>query len=245
MTAEVDEVTRPYLKVTPEVEASIIHTRETMGNSSYADIAEAVGYPIRTVKYVLVDLPRLRRSYHGDAKAGKSLKERMAIAIHSLGEVKDVHELRRVLGMGDPEHDIVHILHSLHSAGVVDFTERGTGQGDATFINIKWRKRNRPPRVKASVEPEATTEDITPLSSPEPDDAAYPLLDGLLTRERERLEHDAKLMAYVNAAEAIQNIDPDLYATLMAKAEDNTVTFNSPLEAEYLRYVAAHTKGTP
>jgi hypothetical protein len=47
-------------------------------------------------------------------------------------------------------------------------------------------------------------------------------------------------MAFVVAAEAIQQIDPETAASLMKKAEVYNVPFPSPIEQEYIRYVAAH-----
>ena len=49
-------------------------------------------------------------------------------------------------------------------------------------------------------------------------------------------------MAFVVAAEAIQDIDPDMARSLMEKAKAYDVPFPSPIEQEYIRYVAAHPK---
>jgi hypothetical protein len=255
---------RGYIRVTPEIEARVLATRQVMGTASaYADIAEQTGLPTRTVEYILTDLPRLRRSDAGDEKAQKSLKERVFAIVEVLQPVKDVAELRRVLGMADTEHDVMHVLHSLHTQGRIDFDERGSGMGKATVINIrlpkKGSKRMRretyealpeivkerlPEELVEAVEPEATTTDtpVTPPSAPEPEREEYPLLDALLERERTRQESDSKGMAFVVAAEAIQDIDPDTAATLMAKANQYNVPFPSPIEQEYIRYVANHTE---
>ena len=69
---------------------------------------------------------------------------------------------------------------------------------------------------------------------------AFPLLDELLEREKERLDHDGKAMAYITAAEAMQGVDPEMADLLTEKAQAFSVTYPSPLEAEYLRYVASH-----
>jgi hypothetical protein len=151
--------------------------------------------------------------------------------------------------MADTEHDVMHVLHSLHTQGRIDFDERGNGMGTATVVNIRLPKKGKPkslpmPTMK-DVRPEATTEEEPLLptpSAPEPDKGeGYPLLDALLEREYKRLDLDAKAMAYITAAEAIEYIDPEAAAALMAKAEAHSFTFPSPIEQEYLRYVANHT----
>ena len=251
---------RTYNRVTADIEARIINAREVIGLASYTDIAEYAGLPERTVKYVLVDLPRLRRINSGEAKAQGSLKERVMVAVKELGTIKDVSELRRIVGMADTEHDVMHVLHSLHTQGRIDFTERGSGMGKATVVDIRLPKKGAKRqngdgnevvqeiaeiKLPEAVEPEATAETApqsAPSSAPEPGREEYPLLDALLDRERTRMDADSKGMAFVVAAEAIQDIDPDTAATLMAKANQYNVPFPSPIEQEYIRYVAAHPK---
>jgi hypothetical protein len=251
---------RGYIRITPDIEAQVLSMREVMGTAGYADIAEATGLPERTIRYVLTDLPRLRRTAAGEAKATGSLKRRVMAAVEGIGTIRDVQELRRVVGMADTEHDVMHVLHSLHTQGRIDFDERGNGMGTATVINIRLPKkggRNRltqeqadalpeivRDRLPEAIEPEATTPD-TPVaepSAPEPDDEAYPLLDLLLQREKARLDGDNKGYAYITAAEAIQDIDPEQARVLMEKAKAFDVPFPSPIEAEYLRYVSHHTE---
>jgi len=245
---------RGYTRVTPEMEARILATREVMGTASYADIAAECGYPERTIKYVLTDLPRLRRVNAGEAKAKGSLKDRVFEAIRGAGPIRDVTELRRIVGMADTDHDVMHVLHSLHTQGRIDFDERGNGMGTATCVNIRLHKKSQKVRLRPDPEaqPEILTfklpesEATTPVtpdtapSAPGLDDEGYPLLDLLLQQERARLEGDSKGMAYVVAAEAIQAIDPGTAASLMAMAKQYDVPFPSPIEAEYLRYVATH-----
>jgi hypothetical protein len=271
---------RGYIRVTADMEAMVIAARSRMGTVSYGDVAEAVGLPERTIRYILTDLPRLRRANGGDERLEKSLKERVFATIEVLGEVKDVAELRRILGMADPEHDVMHVLHSLHTQGRIDFTERGTGNGDTTVIHIRPTKKGTrrltqtqvdalpeivAERLPEAVQPlpvisreeeeraisaahnaetgfEATTPDTpaTAPSAPEPESEGYPLLDALLDRERTRLDGDSKGMAFVVAAEAIQAIDPDTARSLMEKAKQYDVPFPSPIEQEYIRYVATH-----
>lgn len=253
---------RGYIRVTPDLEARVLATREVMGTGAlYSDISETVGIPERTVQYILTELPRLRRSDAGDEKAQKSLKERCFAIIEVLQPIKDVAELRRILGMADTEHDVMHVLHSLHTQGRIDFDERGSGMGKATVVNIRLPKKGSkrvsretyealpeivqdrlPEQLVEAVGPEATTEETPspPPSAPESESEGYPLLDALLDRERTRQEGDSKGMAFVVAAEAIQDIDPDTARDLMAKAKRYDVPFPSPIEQEYIRYVAAH-----
>jgi alkylated DNA nucleotide flippase Atl1 len=285
---------RGYTRVTADIQASILAARDRLGATSYADIAEYTGLPERTVKYVLVDLPRLRRIQAGEGKTQGSLKERVMTAVKAIGPIKDVGELRRIVGMADTEHDVMHVLHSLHTQGRIDFTERGNGMGKATVVDIHVPKkgakrvdretyealpetvRDRLPeavqpdgeRIDANLDrmrdrlrdperavavgleqmeagSEATTEaapqSTTPPSAPGPEREGYPLLDALLERERTRLDGDSKGMAFVVAAEAIQDIDPDTARTLMEKAKAYDVPFPSPIEQEYIRYVAEHS----
>jgi len=256
---------RPYTRVTPDMEAAVLHARDVMGFVSYADIARVTDLPERTIKYVLTDLPRLRRANAGEEKAAASLKQRVFRAVQDLGPIKDVAEIRRIVGMADSDHDVMHVLHSLHTQGRIDFDERGNGMGTATVVNIRLPKKNG--RAAAfsgdhavfvtginpdgtvevidpvAIGPEATTPDtpVTEPSAPEPDEPeGYPLLDALLERERMRLDADNKGMAFVVAAEAIQDIDPEAAANLMKRAEVYNVPFPSPIEQEYIRYVAEH-----
>ena len=115
---------RTYTKVTPELEAAVQVARTQLGpTASYTEIADYASVPERTVKYILIDIPRLRRGANGEANVTASLKERIVGVLTAVGEMRTVEELRRVLGHGDPDHDIVHVLHSLHKQGKVDFTE--------------------------------------------------------------------------------------------------------------------------
>jgi hypothetical protein len=156
----------------------------------------------------------------------------------------------------------MHVLHSLHTQGRIDFTERGSGMGKATVVDIRLHKKgsNRlngetyealpeivKDRLPEAVEPEATEQETPqpqPPAAPEPVGADYPFLDALLERERKRLDGDTKGMAFVVAAEAIQDIDPETARSLMEKAKQYDVPFPSPIEAEYIRYVANHPERT-
>jgi hypothetical protein len=74
----------------------------------------------------------------------------------------------------------------------------------------------------------------------------FPLLDELILREAKRQSGDETALAYIAAANAIEKIDPQMAADLMAKAKALDVPYPSPLEREYLRYaVWAAKKGEP
>jgi hypothetical protein len=125
----------------------------------------------------------------------------------------------------------------------VDFTERGASDQPH---NIHLRKKGRNgtsgtpkpviPEVVVNAEPEYV--DIPAALQATP--IEYPLLDALLDRERERQSSDNKGMAYVTAAEAIEAIDPEAARDLMRKAEALNVPMPSPIEREYITYVANH-----
>ena len=128
---------RGYVRVTPDMEAEVISARDRLGAVGYADVAADTGIPERTIKYILVDLPRLRRVKAGEDEAEGSLKGRIYEAVKVLGHIKDVAEVRRIVGMADSDHDVMHVLHSLHTQGRIDFDDRGNGIGTATVVNIR------------------------------------------------------------------------------------------------------------
>ena len=311
--------TRTYNKVTPEVEASVIFARNELGTgASYADIGVMAGLPERTVRYVLVDLPRLRRMADGDEHQTMSLKERIVLTLTELPEIRDAKELARILGRADPLHDVVHVLHSLHTQGKVDFkegprgntpehihlTNRGRGLAEKKAAKVNGQPvdadgfvdttpddplngmlaANLQPTAKrdtidvtasgdthlvapTSVPDQSASEDSgstgTDVSSPanavgnviqSPSASSrtscpavqarhrpgYPLLDALLERERHAWTRTARAWRMSTAAEAIEGIDPDMARDLMAKAEALNVPFPSPIEQEYITYVANH-----
>jgi hypothetical protein len=265
-TNDAPATTRTYVRVTPEVEGSILAAQHRLGpTASQKDIAEQAGFPLNTVKYVLTDLPRLRRSQTGEDKAVTSLKGRLMAILGEFSlasdnrRVTDTAELRRILGRADTEHDIVHALHDLHTAGRIDFREAGARD---RLVDIRLRVKGAG-KKKAKVEdhgpvPEEVEEEnplrldnldgttrftVTDLAQ-EPDTVlippTYPLLDALIEREGQRLAADNTAMAYLNAAESLREVDPEMYASLVQKAEQADIPFPSPLEAEYLRYVRDH-----
>jgi hypothetical protein len=241
---DADEPSRGYIRVTPELEARVIAYRTRFPTIGYAELGEMLDLPHRTVAYVLTDLPRLR-AVNGEGKEG-SLKQRILWTLDAL-DMDNVRELRRVLGRADTDHDIVHVLHSLHKEGKVDFIEKGASKEP---INIHLTKRGRgeglPKSVKDEVvaatataeEPVAEQAEAEAVAEPQPSDIEFPLLDALLDREKERLDADGKMFRYMEAADLIRANDPETAAILDTKAQQNDVPLPSPIEAEYLRYVA-------
>jgi len=246
-----EEMARAYNRVTPEIEGSVLAARTVLGiAASYADVAELANVPERTVKYVETDMPRLRRLSEGDINSAASLKQRIVWTLESVPYVPDIRTFSRILGRADSDHDIVHVLHSLHTQGRVDFKEGRDGDAP-TDIHLRT-KQSKKKENGVAVAPTKDDNELlagpvasTVESIPEgveytPQNDSYPLLDELLDRERNRQSDDNKAMAYIEAAEAVKNVDPDMATALLQKASALNVTFPSPIEQEYIRYVAAH-----
>jgi len=246
---------RQYIKITPEMEGEVLAVRHRLGiGATFGDIAEEVNLPSRTVRYILTQMPHLKRQQSGDEVTAASLKDRIYDVISTVLVIRDVPELRALLGMGDPEHDVVHVLHSLHSQGRIDFDERGNGQGTATYVNIRMPKRGPKPKpVEANNDdgipsgfprvpagepaPEPVAQVTAPVEAqPTPVEEGYPLLVALVAREAQRREADEKGLTYLAAAETLKDVDPEMYRELIARAEGDATPFPSPLEREYLRY---------
>ena len=238
---------RGYIKVTPDLEARVIAYRTRFPLVDYAELSNMLDIPTRTIQYILTELPRLRAA-NGEGKEG-TLKQRILWTLDAL-DMDNVAELRRVLGRADTDHDIVHVLHSLHKEGKVDFKEKGASKEP---INIHLTARGRGAGLPKAVKDEV---DATPnlnahgvdmtqpmkvvardFPEPEPVTATFPLLDALLDREQKRQAEDNAAFKYLEAAEAIKDVDPEMYSALVSKA-DTSIPFPSPIEAEYLRYVA-------
>jgi hypothetical protein len=274
------ESPRTYIKVTPDIEARVLSARQRLGTVPYSEVADYTGIPERTVRYILTDLPRLRRTRDGTEGEG-SLRERILATLSVIGTVGDVAELQRVLGKADDKHHLTHVLHALHTGGLIDFREAGARDH---IVDIRLRKKGTTRKAKAQehkVKPEITDDrdraqdaetlvadmderdapvveldgfevDATSVVSvadiPGMDDESddFPLLDELILREAKRQSGDETALAYIAAANAIEKIDPQMAADLMAKAKALDVPYPSPLEREYLRYaVWAAKKGEP
>jgi len=247
-----DAATRGYIRITPELEARVIAYRTRFPLVDYAELGRMCDLPQRTIAYILTDLPRLRATNDADGRAG-TIKQRILWTLDAL-PMNDVPELRRVLGRADTEHDIVHALHDLHKQGKVDFKEVGAHkQPEDIHLTARGRGEGLPKVVKDRIHDDFKDKVVAPDEQdalvsafadadpdPEPVTKAspFPLLDALLAREQERQAQDNAGFKYLEAAEAIKDIDPVMYSQLVEKASSD-IPFPSPIEAEYLRYVAA------
>jgi hypothetical protein len=254
----VDSDSRNYTRITADIQAEILMAKTRLGTTAtYGEIAEATGYTSRQVRYVLTQLPSLRRLNGGDEKMSNSLRARIIQVLSSVGAMKDAVELRRVLGADDDTHSIVHLLGSLKQQGIVAYREekRGTVQEPVDIRLTKNTKRHLA-TAKAEAEEGATPEGepgggtpldevtVEALVNPKPEIVTdlFPLLRDLKDRERRRIKGDETSLAYMAAAEAVKAVDPDTYDLLMAKANENAVPFPSPLEREYLTYAESHSR---
>lgn len=243
-------MTRTYVRVTPDLEAKVLAARTRNPLDDHAALAEATGVPTRTVKYILLDLPRLRRMGSDETKAEGSLKQRIMWVLEEM-DMQNVAELRRILGRADDEHNIVHVLHSLRKEGKIEFANSAGDKREPTGIKLTPRgrgaglKQNGESKAEApAVQVEAPTlTDVQPEPEPvraKPEGSAlYPILTELLGREQRRVDGDPKAMAYINAATAIEHVDPEAAASLMAKAEVFAIPYPTPIEAEYLAFARA------
>lgn len=248
MTAPAEsDMTRTYKKVDVEMIAAIMAARANLGPmATYGEIADDTGYTARQVRYVLTTAPLMRRMGKGEEKVAASLKDRIIMLLTKVGDMKSVQEMRTILGHADTEHDIVHVLHSLKKEGRVTFRE---GTGSASPVNIALSRKHKIKGYHPRGE-----EPLTPVEATDPEGiigrgmkveaqpevatlrVPYPLLDALIEREELRKQGDPKAIAYLQAAEAIKDIDPEAADTLMAKATQFDIPFPSPVEAEYLRF---------
>ena len=118
-----DTERRPYVRITPLIEQQIQMYKDQHPGASVTDISDELMYSERTVRYVLYDLPRIRRNSH-DEGSDASQKQRILLALRAM-DYNNITDLRKTLGRSDTAHDIVHALHDLHTEGKVDFTEQG------------------------------------------------------------------------------------------------------------------------
>jgi hypothetical protein len=249
--APLDEAKRAYVKVTPELEAKVVAYRTRFPLVDYAELARITDLPERTIKYILADLPRLRAVNDAEGKVG-SIKQRIMWTLAAL-DMKNVPELRRVLGRNDTEHDIVHALHDLHTQGKVDFredgrhkypvdihlTKRGRGEGLGKKVtDAVEAAAHEADAAVAAIEGPAPAEQVE--AEPVPTEAEpaqeYPLLAALIEREQERVNRDNVYFKYAEAADLIRETDPETAALLDRKAQENDLPIPSPIESEYLRF---------
>jgi len=245
---ENDVMTRGYEPVTDELEIEVLALRTTKPTASYAEIAELAGISERKAKYILVDLPRFRRTAQGEETVAASLKNRI-IEMLQMSDFPDVAALRLILGRADTDHDIVHVLHSLHKEGRVDFDEKGPSK-EPVRIHLTKRPAQRNQSQKANGAA------IPALPIPEPAMHAHdglgihlatdahertdpwPMLRELREREQARKAQDARGLRFLEAAELLKDTDPETAALLIEKAKETDAPFPSPVESEYLAFAA-------
>ncbi len=226
--------TRSWNRVTPEMEDRVraAFTR----HRNYADAASETNLSERQVRYIL----------SGKTSLG-SLKQRMLALIEQRGRFADIHELYEELPGSHGMHNFVHVLHSLHSEGLIDFREVKAGTGGTSYLDIRAAKRrtNGEAKHEPEVEVVEVEADVTAVAQPEevaptPISEGYPEL--FLIRERHALLVHQRGAAdrYMKAAEALGNDDPDMVELLLRKATEAETGSLSPVEAEYLRWVEEH-----
>ena len=218
--------TREYVKVTPDMEERVLAAYGRTG--SYEKTSRETNLDERRVRYIVNDRPRLGRDT-------SSLKQRMLDLIIERGPYLDMMALHKDIPGPHGMHNLVHLLHSLHKAGLIDFRVDSKGK-DADYLNIRARK------TTLNVGETSDAVDTLEPAAPTPEADPYPVLTALLSRAEANAEDRAKASKYLTAAEALSAVDPVMAETLLAKAADVDGPIMSPVESEYLAYVEAHPR---
>lgn len=218
---------RTYLKVTPELEERVVHAYARHGN--YTDTAREVNLTPRQVKYALTK--------HNDAV---SLKERTLSVIREKGPFPTLVSLYAELPGAHGMHNFVHILHSLHKSGLIDFTEDNSSGGRGNYLNIRARTNGSAPEVRdiqvSQPEPVVTPTPVV-VTTPK---STYPELERLFGLAVEALNGKRKATQWLAAAELLSETDPETSDLLLQRAAQAETTVLAPVESEYLRYVEDH-----
>ena len=221
---------RTYLKVTPELEERVVNAFERHGN--YEQTAREVNLTQSQVKYALAK-----------HKSALSLKERMLVVIREQGPFPTLSSLYAKLTGPHGMHNFVHVLHSLHKAGLIDFTEDNSGGGRGNYLDIRARTNGKAPEVSDTrvTQPESVVPP-TPVvvATPQP---TYPELERLFGLATEALMGKKRAARYLEAAEVLAEVDPESSESLLQRAAQAETTVLSPVESEYLSYVEAHPDG--
>ena len=172
-----------------------------------------------------------------------------ALIIEAIGESEvDVHSLRMMLreryGKIEDEHNIVHVLHKLHSQNVVTFVERGNGAGAGgaglptnirlTDIELRRQKRDADERLAATQPVEwppqngddtasPKTYDVTPLAGAQTgrrDPRDYPILGRLLGRVTDEAAEREAIDKLRVLAEQTHSIDQTAGEILYQRANE-------------------------
>jgi hypothetical protein len=224
--------TRTWNRVTPEMEDRV---QAAFGrHKSYAETAAETNLSERQVRYIL----------SGKTSLG-SLKQRMLALIEQRGKFADIHELYEELPGSHGMHNFVHVLHSLHSEGVIDFREVKAGTGGTSYLDIRAAKRRTNGEAKPEPEVVEAEADVTAVSQPEevahtPVGESYPELARIRELNATLMRQRGAADRYMKAAEALGNDDPDMVELLLRKATEAEVSSLNPVESEYLQWVEAH-----
>jgi hypothetical protein len=237
---------RNYVKVTPEMEGTILAVKHNNPLWGYGEIANFLNLGERTVKYVIVDMPRLKRLAATEQKQVTSLKQRILDLLEEV-EMPDVASIRMMLGRADTDHDIVHVLHSLHKEGRVDFDEKGAHKEPVRIHTTKRPAQRKQAEKEQTVAVSNAVEAAIDkhgneigISVPAPTGPLWPELNRLYALEAQRQDSDARAMRYIEAAEILKDQDPEASAILLQKAEELNAAYPSPVEIEYMEYAKSH-----
>lgn len=253
MTSQEMSMTRPYIKVTPEMEERVIASYARTG--SYDKTSQETNVDARRVRYIVNDRPRLKRD-------SSSLKERALELIRANGPYVDVMALHRDMPGPHGLHNLVHILHSLNKAQLIEFRLDKSKSSGTNYLNIRARSTDGTDlsvsdtqdgttngavpmaafEVGPTSGPVGPTSDVGATESSSPikgeDGLYFPELEKLVKAQRESSEGREKASKYIAAAEAIEDIDPNEAERLLRKAADIDGPVLSVVEKEYVRYAA-------
>jgi hypothetical protein len=230
---------RTYIKVTPEMEERVVNSYARTG--SYDKTSAETNVDPRRVRYIVNDRPRLKRD-------SSSLKERALALIQANGPYVDVMALHRDMPGPHGLHNLVHILHSLHKAQLIDFRLDKSKSSGGNYLNIRARDMSSDTdgtdmsvdATQVGTTNGADTQELAPTSDVGP--SSFPELDRLQRLAKETAEGRAKAAQYIAAAENLADVDPEMADRLLAKAADIDGPSLSPVEGEYLAYSLAYPR---
>jgi len=227
---------RNYVKITPELEGTILAVKHNNPTWSYNEIGSFLNLSTRTIQYVITEMPKLKRMAHGDEATQRSLKQRILDLLEEV-EMPDVASIRMMLGRADTDHDIVHVLHSLHKEGRVDFDEKGAHKEPVRIHMTKRPAQRKQAEKEQTVAVSNAVEAVIEKYVPPPTQKEWwPELARLMVSEAQRQDSDARAMRYIEAAEILKDQDPEASAILLQKAEELNAAYPSPVEIEYMEY---------
>ena len=240
MTEQALPERRTYIRVTPELEERVVASYIRTG--SYAKTAQETNVTDRQVRYIIHDRPNLGRD-------NSSLKVRVLDLIRANGPYPDMMTLHKDIPGPHGLHNLVHVVHSLHKAALIDFrTERSKTGGGTNYLAIKAREvvpgngKSVTPIELAPTEL-APTDELPDQSTIHPAPSTeYPELERLIAAEGETNEARTKASQYIAAAENLSDIDPGMADVLLAKAAAIDAWSLNPVESEYLTYAKAHPR---